>query len=147
MSRIATRQGLLGKSFERAAEAVSDAVGGAISRESVRQLTQEWGRKIDESHQTTAEEIFDVSRPDVAMPEPVEPIEKPASISSDGGMVHIRDEGWKEVKLTAISAVRPKTETERTTATQGRRYAPYEPQMMLEKHRGGAGSDTTLKLC
>lgn len=139
MSRIATRQGLLGKSFERAAEAISDAVGCPISRESVRKLTQEWGKKVDESRQKMAAEIFEATQPEPVLPEPSHPIEKQATMSTDGGMVHIREEGWKEVKLSVISAVRPKTETERTTETRGRRYAPYEPQMMLHDHSYQAG--------
>jgi len=134
VARISTRQGLRGKSFEGAAEAVTDAVGCAISRESVRKITQGWGAAVEEERMETARRVFTPTAVEPAMPERMKPIEQQASISSDGGMVHIRDEGWKEVKLTVISAVRSKRASEITAATDSRRYAPYEPQMMLEDH-------------
>ena len=66
--------------------------------------------------------------------EVVDGIEIQANISTDGGMMLVRDEGWKEVKLVVVSAVRPKTASERSAHPDGRRYAPWEPQMMLERH-------------
>jgi hypothetical protein len=39
-ARVATRQGLLGKSFELAAEAYSDATGGHMSKDSLRRVTE-----------------------------------------------------------------------------------------------------------
>lgn len=134
MARISTRLGLRGKSFEGAAEAVEDAVGCPISRESVRQITQKWGSAVEEERQETAERVFAASHTESVMPAQSRPIEQQASISSDGGMVHIRDEGWKEVKMTVISAVRPKHTSEMTDPKTSQRYAPYEPQMMLEDH-------------
>jgi hypothetical protein len=139
MARISVRQGLLGKSFQQAAEAVTDAVGCAISRESVRQITQEWGTVLEQKRQGVADQLFagEVAEPE--MPTLHDPIANQATISSDGGMILVRHEGWKEVKLIAISAVRPKTESERSTSEGGRRYAPWEPQMMIEKHSYQAG--------
>lgn len=139
MARITTRQGLMGKSFGLAAEAVSDAVGCSISRESVRQVTQGWGGLVEEARQELVEAVFDPLRAEPAMPVPVKPIVKQATLSSDGGMIHIRGEGWKEVKMTVISAVRPKTAAELVPPTDSRRYAPYEPQMMIENHSYQAG--------
>lgn len=139
LARIVTRQGLLGKSFAQAAEAISDAMGCPISRESVRQVTQEWGGKVEAERQEMVEQLFatDVVKPE--MPARHQPIEKQASISTDGGMILIRHEGWKEVKLVAISSVRPKTASERSEPKGSRRYAPWEPQMMLEEHSYQAG--------
>jgi len=140
MARITARQGLLGKSFELAAEAVTDAVGCAISKESVRSVTQKWGKAVDEARNTVADQLFDHKSDErVQMPTIVNPIEKQATLSTDGGMVHVRHEGWKEVKLTVVSSVRPKTETELTPPTDSRRYAPYEPQLMIEDHSYQAG--------
>lgn len=139
MARIVTRQGLLGKSFVQAAEAISDAVGCAMNRESVRQMTQEWGAKVETQRQEIVEQLFAVDNPIPAMPALINPIEKQASISTDGGMILVRDEGWKEVKLVAISSVRPKTASERSDSKGSRRYAPWEPQMMIEQHSYQAG--------
>lgn len=139
MARIATRQGLLGKSFVQAAEAIHDAIGYPINRESVRQITQAWGNKVEMTRQEIADQLFvaDIAEPE--MPPLINPIEKQASISTDGGMVLIRDEGWKEVKLVVISSVRPKTVNEMSDPKEGRRYALWEPQMMLEQHSYQAG--------
>lgn len=65
--------------------------------------------------------------------ESVAPLEKQASLSTDGGMVHVRGEGWKEVKMATLSAVRPKKASEKGSLPDGRRYQAYEPQMMLEQ--------------
>jgi hypothetical protein len=139
IARIVTRQGLLGKSFTQAAEAISDALGCAMSRESVRQVTQAWGAKVEVERQALAEQLFAEDRATPAMPALIHPLEKQASISTDGGMVLLRGEGWKEVKLVAISSVRPKTASERSETKGSRRYAPWEPQMMIEGHSYQAG--------
>lgn len=139
LARIVTRQGLLGKSFAQAAEAISDALGCAMNRESVRQMTQEWGAKVEMKRQEIVEHLFAMDSPAPVMPTLSNPIEKQASISTDGGMILIRQEGWKEVKLVAISSVRPKTASERSEAKGSRRYAPWEPQMMIEQHSYQAG--------
>lgn len=139
IARIATRQGLLGKSFEQAAAALTDALGCLMSRESVRQVTQAWGAKMERERQEMAEQLFAADIVEPEMPAQYNPIEKQASISTDGGMILIRDEGWKEVKLVAISSVRPKTASERSESQGKRRYAPWEPQMMLEEHSYQAG--------
>lgn len=139
LARIATRQGLLGKSFAQATEALNDAVGCAMNRESVRQMTQAWGGQVELSRQEMADRLFAAEIAEPEMPALCDPIEKQASISTDGGMVLVRGEGWKEVKLVAISSVRPKTASERSDPKGSRRYAPWEPQMMLEAHSYQAG--------
>lgn len=138
-ARVAVRQGLQAKSFELAAESFSDATGCMMSDESMRQVTQGWGRAVDEKREQEAVEVFDPNLGQSVEVESVAPIEKQASLSTDGGMVHVRGEGWKEVKMVTVSAVRPKKETEKGTHPDGRRYKPYEPQMMLEKHSYQAG--------
>jgi hypothetical protein len=132
-ARVAVRQGLQGRSFELAAESFSDATGCAMSDESMRQVTQGWGKAVDEKREQEAAGVFDPNLNQTGEVQSAFPIEKQASISTDGGMVHVRGEGWKEVKMVTISAVRPKKETEKGAHPDGRRYKPYEPQMMLEK--------------
>ena len=136
---MAVRQGLQAKSFELAAEAFSDAIGSYISRESMRTVTEGWGKVVDEKREGEASAVFTHQQAAEEVVSVVAPIERQASLSTDGGMVHIRDEGWKEVKLVTISAVRPKKESEKSAHPDGRRYQPYEPQMMLEQHSYQAG--------
>jgi len=105
----------------------------------MRAVTQGWGKVVDNKREKEAAEVFDITASQAARVESIAPIEKQASLSTDGGMVHVRDEGWKEVKLVTVSAVRPKKETEKGAHPDGRRYKPYEPQMMLEDHSYQAG--------
>lgn len=105
-----------------------------MSKEGMRKVTQGWGKAVDEKREKEAEAIFELNQKPEQVVEITEAIQTQASISTDGGMVHVRQEGWKEVKLVTISTVRPKKETEKGSQPDGRRYKPYEPQMMLEKH-------------
>lgn len=139
VARVAVRQGLQSKSFELAAESFNDATGCGMSREAMRQVTQEWGKAVNEKREEEATAVFDDNQSPTEVVEAVMPIETQASVSTDGGFVHIRGEGWKEAKLVTISSVRPKKETEKGTHPDGRRYKPYEPQMMLTKHSYQAG--------
>jgi len=54
-ARIATRQGLQAKSFDLGAEAYHDAVDGWISSDSVRRITQGWGKAVDGQRNAEAE--------------------------------------------------------------------------------------------
>ena len=105
----------------------------------MRKVTQEWGKKVDEKRGEEVEEHFGVNLSPATEIEAIDPIEQQASISTDGGFVHVRGQGGKEVKMVTISSVRPKKETEKGAHPDGRRYKPYEPQMMLEKHSYQAG--------
>jgi len=138
-ARVAVRQGLQAQSFKLAAESFSDATGCHMSGEGMRLVTQKWGKVVDDKREKEAAVLFERQQCQSAEVESVAPIEKQASLSTDGGMVHVRHEGWKEVKMVTISAVRPKKETEKGAHPDGRRYKPYEPQLMLEKHSYQAG--------
>lgn len=131
---MAVRQGLQAKSFKLAADLFTDATGCGMSDEAMRQVTQAWGKAIDKKRQEEVEALFALETSQTVEIEAVNPVVKQASLSTDGGMVHVRDEGWKEVKMVAISAVRPKKDNEKGSHPDGRRYQPYEPQMMLEGH-------------
>ncbi len=74
-----------------------------MSCESLRKVTQGWGRKVSEKREREAAALFDVKEaPSKEVVAVTDPIEKQASISTDGGFVHIREEGWKVVKMTTI---------------------------------------------
>lgn len=138
-ARVAVRQGLQAKSFKLAADSFTDATGCGMSSEAMRQVTQGWGKAVDQKRKQEMEMLFDPSPSQTVEIEVVNPVVKQASLSTDGGMVHVRGEGWKEVKMVTISAVRPKKDSEKGSHPDGRRYQPYEPQMMLEGHSYQAG--------
>ena len=138
-ARVAVRQGLQSQSFELAAEAFSDATGCNMSKEGLRKVTQGWGQRVSEKREAEAKAVFDQGQKGEQVVRVTDAITSQANISTDGGMVHVRGEGWKEVKLVTISSVRLKRETEKGAHPDGRRYKPYEPQMMLERHSYQAG--------
>jgi hypothetical protein len=101
---------LQAKSFDQAADAYRDAVGGMISADSIRRITEGWGERMAAHRQAEAERANAPAQkgegPRVSRITAIAPIAGQANISTDGAMVLIRGEGWKEVKLVAISEVR-----------------------------------------
>jgi hypothetical protein len=134
VARVGTRQGLQARSFQLAAEAFSDAVGSEMSSEGIRRITEGWGSAVAAQREADVAGLYALHADEEKPVELVDCIEQQANLSTDGGMMQVRGEGWKEVKLVTISAVRPKTEQERGPLPDGRRYAPWEPQVTLERH-------------
>jgi hypothetical protein len=133
--RVAVRQGLQAKSFDLAAEGYSEALGGAMSGDSLRRVTEGWGQAVEDKREAEAKKVYDAEA-GVSAQQVVEvnaPISDQANISTDGGMVLLREEGWKEVKMSVISSVRLRfvTPTSQETAS--------EPQITLGKHSYQAG--------
>ncbi len=142
-ARVATRQGLQAKSFDLAAEAYRDAVGGAMSGDSMGRVTEGWGKAVEEQRQAEAARANAPAKSGESPRErrlaEVEPIAGPANVSTDGAMMLVRGEGWKEVKVTAISEVVVKTAGERT-AKEGRPSRRDEdPLVELIRHSYQAG--------
>jgi hypothetical protein len=138
---VATRLGLQAKSFDLAAEGFSDAVGRDISGDSVARLTEDWGRRVTEQRRVEAELA---NRPGgrgkrLAQRRLIEvaPITTQANISTDGAMLLVREEGWKEVKVVAISAVRSRPPSTRASTQPSRRDA--DPLVELSSHSYQAG--------
>lgn len=140
-ARVATRLGLQAKSFDLAAAGFSDAVGRDISGDSVARLTEDWGRRVAEQRSAEAERA---NRPGQRgerltqrrLPE-VAPIATQANISTDGAMMLVREEGWKEVKVVAISEVHTQPASARQSGPPSRRDA--DPLVSLSQHSYQAG--------
>lgn len=109
---MATRQGLQAKSFALAAEAYCDAVGAGMSPDSLQRVTEGWGQAVEARRGGEARQVFEAEGESLSGVPPGlrvnEPIRDPANLSTDGGMILLRREGWKEVKLCAISQVEGK---------------------------------------
>jgi hypothetical protein len=142
-ARVATRQGLLAKSFDLAAEAYADAVGGSMSSDSLRRITEGWGRKVEEQRQEIAEQANAPAQrgedPQTRRVVEVNPIAGQANLSTDGGMVLIREEGWKEVKLTTVSEVEVRPAAERPEKKEGTSRRAVDPLVKLQAHSYQAG--------
>jgi hypothetical protein len=140
---VATRQGLQAKSFALAAESYRDAVGGNMSPDSLRRITEGWGQTVatqraDEAQRANTPVLVDES-PRMRRVIEVEPIAPQASLSTDGAMVRIRAEGWKEVKVVAVSevCVQKAGERARDAARPSRR--DDDPLVTLRQHSYQAG--------
>jgi hypothetical protein len=138
---VATRLGLQAKSFAMAAAAFSDAVGRDISGDSVARLTEEWGRRVAEQRSAEAECANRPGRRGERLAQrrlaEVAPITTQANISTDGAMMLVRQEGWKEVKVVAISEVRSQPASARTSTQPSRRDT--DPLVILSRHSYQAG--------
>jgi hypothetical protein len=140
-ARVATRLGLQAKSFDLAAAGFCDAVGRDISGDSVARLTEDWGRRVAEQRSAEAECANRPGRRGERLAQrrvsEVTPITTQANISTDGAMMLVRQEGWKEVKIVAISAVRAQPASVRPAAQPSRRDA--DPLVTLSRHSYQAG--------
>jgi hypothetical protein len=69
----------------------------------VRRITEGFGQRIGAWRQSEIDQVYDLQRGDERKIETIDPIEQQGNISTDGTMMLVRGEGWKEVKLTVIS--------------------------------------------
>jgi hypothetical protein len=125
----------LGKSFELAAEVYSDATGGHMSRDSLRRITEGWGKAVEKKRKAEARQVYDAKVPQLAscVVSVSQPITSQANLSTDGGMVLLRAEGWKEVKMSVISEVKPNV-----VVSPKAKVLP-EIRIRLERHSYQAG--------
>ena len=103
----ALRLGVEVPSFRRAAAIFSDFTHLSLSKSTLQRLTSTYGLALDEQRCSEAEAMVRVPSQEEevtwrAVPEPDSPV---MNVSSDGALINIRDEGWKEVKTVTISAV------------------------------------------
>ena len=140
---MATRQGLMAKSFDLAAEGYTDAVGGAMSADSLRHITEGWGRQVAAQQDAAAERANAPAQrgedPQARRIDEVSPIAGQANLSTDGGMVLVRGEGWKEVKLTTISAVEVRPAAARPAKESGVSRRAADRLVKLKGHSYQAG--------
>jgi hypothetical protein len=95
-------------SYSRAATSWERLTKIALSKSSLQQLAHEYGERLvgiqaeeADAMLTVAAEVEE-SQAWRAIPEPDS---ETMAVAMDGAMVNIREEGWKEVKIVAVSAV------------------------------------------
>jgi hypothetical protein len=94
-------------SHRRAAAAFSELTGVGISKSSLQRLCEQVGSQLVARQSAEARAVVAVPKQDeVVRREVVTPDSDVMSVSSDGVMLHLRTEGWKEVKGASISAVK-----------------------------------------
>ena len=127
---MAARHGLQSKSFDKAAGLYSDSTGGSMSGDSLRRITEGFGQKLEEKRMSEARQVFSEQTPQLAQAVVAitSPITEQASISTDGGMVLLRSEGWKEFKMSVVSEARVRVG--KPSASE-----PHpDPQVTLHRH-------------
>jgi hypothetical protein len=114
-----------------------------MSADSLRRITEGWGRRVEEERQEAAEWANAPAQRGESPQErrlvEVKPISDQANLSTDGGMVLIRDEGWKEAKLTTISEVEVRPAGERPAKEKGASRRAEDPLVRLNGHSYEAG--------
>jgi hypothetical protein len=104
-------------SHRRAADAFTELTGVGIGKSSLQRLCVEAGGLLVAQQAAEAKAMVEVPKQDEAVSrEVIIPASEVMSVSSDGVMVYLREEGWKEVKIASISAVEQTDEG--TTLTQ-----------------------------
>lgn len=93
-------------SYERAASCYTRLSGVGMSKSSLQRLVAEYGGAVVRAQAAEAKAVVTVPTGDevVWRQEPA-PDSEVMSVSADGVMLHLRDEGWKEVKAVSVSAV------------------------------------------
>lgn len=130
-------QGLQAASFDRASTAYESAVGGALSGDSVRRITEGEGAKILAVRAVeVAQANADVQPGEVHLEQRIEsalPIHDQANLSTDGVFIRIRDadEAWKEVKIVTVSRV---TVSPRPADQVTAHHLVHEPVITLSQH-------------
>jgi hypothetical protein len=143
---------LQAKSFDLAAEAYTEAVGGVMSADSLRRVTEGWGAQVEMQRTTEAERTNTVAQrsesPKTQRVPEVAPLPGQANISTDGTMILVRNESWKEVKLTAISAVtvKPVGQREIDPAHPSRRDADAWVTLSQHSYQAGLWDADTMAL-
>lgn len=142
-ARVATRQGLQAKSFDLAAEAYSEAVGGTMSADSLQRITEGWGAQVEAQRESEAERANAPAQKGESprtqrLPEN-DPLPEQANLSTDGAMILVCGEGWKEVKLTAISAVTVKQAGACAVQQARPSRREHDPLVELSRHSYQAG--------
>lgn len=94
-------------SYRRAAEQFSDLTHVNLSKSSLNRLVDEYGEKLVAQQATEADAVVKVPSAAEKMTkrDVPEPDSQCMNISLDGALIHICDEGWKEVKIATVSAV------------------------------------------
>ncbi|NLX43926.1 MAG: hypothetical protein GXY79_10665 [Chloroflexi bacterium] len=100
-------------SFDQAAHTYARAVGGRISGDSVRRLTEGFGQGVAEKRQAEVAGAYDLRAGEAPGLTVVDALDGQGNVSTDGVMMLVCEEGWKEVKLTVWSQCAASEDPER----------------------------------
>jgi len=112
-----------------------------MSKDSLRRVTEGWGQAMEEKRQAEAKQLYvaEVPQPVSKIVTVNKPIQELANISSDGGMALLREEGWKEVKMSMVSEVKPKMAPSTKQEVSPEIRTPRQAAAVLTRHSYQAG--------
>lgn len=133
----ALRLGVEIPSYRRAAAAFGDLLHLPLSKSSLQQLVKDAGQALVSQEAAEAEAMVRVpsKEAEVVWRDRPAPDSEIMNVSSDGVLIRLRQEGWKEVKTLAISAV----ESVVNLAT-----GEVEVQLTQHSYRAGLWEATTF---
>lgn len=104
----ALRLGVDIPSHERAAASFTALTKIPMSKSSMHRLVTEHGTRLVEQQAAAARAMVEVTPADeVVWRARITPDSETMAVSSDGVLIHVIGEGWKEVKAVSVSAVTP----------------------------------------
>lgn len=126
-------------SYARAAQSFTALTGVALSKSALQRLVLEYGSGVVEAEAAEARRMVEVphrqgEQEEVVWRERVIPDSAVMAVSSDGVLIHLRDEGWKEVKTLSVSALLPAGEQVDAPGEGG-----TQPHPTLTRHSYRAG--------
>ena len=127
---MALRQAVELGSYARAASNFSELTGVPISASSLERMVLKYGTAVVKAEAEEAEAMVRVPKEEEALAwrQIPEADSEVMAVSADGVMVHLLDEGWKEVKVMSVSAVPVCEEGDKAKG-----------ELRLEKHSYRAG--------
>lgn len=89
-----------------------DLTGVSLAKSTLQRLCEEAGGAVAAQEAAEAQALMSLPKresdeQEIVFRERVEPESGVMSVSADGVLIHLREEGWKEVKVASISAVEP----------------------------------------
>ena len=110
----ALRLGVEIPSYARAAEVFRELTHLPLSKSTLQRMTTQYGQQVAATLAAEATAMVSVPRQEetVVWRTTPEPDSRMMNVSSDGVMIHLRGEGYKEVKTVAISAVVPRPDAQ-----------------------------------
>ena len=105
--KAALRLGVDIPSYGRAAESFTALTHMPMSKSSMHRLVSEYGKQMVNQQAAEAQAMVAVPKAEdeVVWRERIEPDSAIMAVSSDGVMINVIGEGWKEVKTVSVSAV------------------------------------------
>lgn len=118
-------------SYRRAAARFEGLTKLPLSKSSLNRLAKEYGGQVVTQQAAEAEAMVKApaKEEEIVWREIPEPDSAVMNVSCDGVLIHIREEGWKEVKMVTISAVEAEVALERDE----------EKEVRLTRHSYRAG--------